>query len=183
MLNGELTRLRRLEENDLDCYCIWVNDSELARLVLGTTTPYSKRQAMELWHRQSPEHDLLFTIETLSQEPIGFCFLRNMHPVHRFAELEQFFIGKEEHRNNGYGRDAIETLVRYCFTDLNLNRIWLITYAYNLAGIGFYEKCGFLKEGVLRQIQFTKGEFHNGIIMAILRKDWLARIEKGEINR
>ena len=178
MLEGKLIRLRSIEEEDLDYYYSWANDAELARLVLGMATPYSRGQLIKLWdsYSQSPDHDLLLTLETLSEKaPIGFCFLRNIHPIHRFAELEQFFIGEEKYRHNGFGRDAIETLLTYCFTELNLGRLWLITYAYNLVGIQFYKQCGFLKEGVLREVQFTRGRFHDGIMMAILKKDWLSQ--------
>jgi len=174
MLQGELIRLRSIEKKDLDQYYNWVNDPELARLILGTIVSYSKEQIIKIYdsYIQSYNNDLLFAIEAIKEEvPVGFCFLRNVHPIHRHGELEQFFIGEKKYRNNGYGKDAIETLLKYCFTELNLNRLWSIIYGYNLAAIQFYEKCGFLKEGTLRQIQFTMGKYHDGVIMAILKED------------
>jgi RimJ/RimL family protein N-acetyltransferase len=180
MLQGKLIRLRKAEEKDLNRYYNWINDLELSRLILGTVTPCSQGQVRRIYDTcaQSPNQDLQFTIETLKEELIGLCFLRNIHPIHRMAEIEQFFIGEKKYRNNGYGRDAIEVLLEYCFTELNLNRIWLITYVYNQEAIRFYEKSGFSKEGLLRQIQFTKGEYHDGVILAILKKDWKCKFNQ-----
>lgn len=39
------------------------------------------------------------------------------------------------------------------------------------------EKCGFIREGLVRERDFIKGELVDGIIMAILKRDYS---EKGE---
>ncbi len=171
MLSGQLTRLRPLEDKDFAYYYSCMDNPDLAGVVLGDAVPSPRELTKKLLQKQD---DLLLTVETLSGTPVGFCFLRNMHPIHRFAELEQFFIGNPRDRRRGHGEDAIRTLTRYCFSILGLNRVWLITYAYNFSAIRFYEKCGFSKEGVLRQIQFTGREYHDGVTMAILQQDWIA---------
>ncbi len=177
MLKGELIQLRKAIRSDMDEYLELLNDPEIARLIIGAVIPVSPEYAGSLidgFHGINYSQ-IFFTIETLDEgRVIGFCLFKNLHPTHRFAELEQFFIGEKKYCNNGYGKDALKTLLKYCFTELNLNRIWLITYSYNKEAIQSYEKIGFLKEGVLRQIQFTKGEYHDGVIMAILKKDWKA---------
>ena len=171
MLNGRLTRLRPMEEGDLLFYSACMSNSNLAELVLGEVAPSARELASKLLPMLSSSHDLLLTIENQGQETIGFCFLRTIHSVHGFAELEQFFI-VERFRGRGYAEDAIRALTSHCFTDLGLNRIWLIAYAYNWAARGLYAKCGFQEEGVLRQIQFNRGAYHDGIMMALLRRDW-----------
>lgn len=153
MLQGKLTCLRPIEEKDILYYSTWINEPELARLVLGSIAPISRNQISKTFQTffRSSDHNLLFAIDGLPEgKLIGFCFLKNIHPIHHLAELEQFFIGEKKYRQNGYGRDAMEALLNYCFTELNLNRIWLLTYSYNQEAIRFYEKCGFLKEGILR---------------------------------
>ncbi|MBM4305173.1 MAG: GNAT family N-acetyltransferase [Deltaproteobacteria bacterium] len=175
MLQDKLTVLRPVEEKDIPYYSAWINEPELARLVLGSAAPISRNVMSKTFGTffRSSDRNLLFAIDGLPEgKLIGFCFLKNVHPVHRFAELEQFFIGEKKYRQNGYGRDALQTLIKYAFNELNLNRIWLITYNYNQAAIRFYEKEGFIQEGVLRQIQFTCGRYYDGILMAVLREDW-----------
>ena len=174
MLKGKLTRLRCIEAKDITRYHRWINDPEIARLVLGSNTPISKAQVAETFEVSSKiEKDLYFSIDISSEDkPIGFCFLKNIYPIHRMAELDQFFIGEDKYRQHGYGRDAIQVLLKYTFEELNLNRIWLITYAYNRKATDFYEKEGFIREGILREIQFSNDRYHDGILMAIIREDW-----------
>jgi RimJ/RimL family protein N-acetyltransferase len=175
MLKGKLIQLRKAIRPDMDKYLELLNDPEIARLIIGTVIPVSPEYTGSLidgFHGINYSQ-IFFTIETLGERRvIGFCLLKNLHPIHRFAELEQFFIGEKKFRNNGYGKDALKTLLKYCFTELNLNRIWLITYAYNQEAIRFYEKSGFLKEGILRQIQYTWGAYQDGVILAILKNNW-----------
>ncbi len=179
MLQGRLVRLRPMEERDIDAYLGWINESQLARLIVGSPVPISSTHMVRELENSSGFHgqNLFFAIEPLFAEGlVGFCFLKNLHPLHRFVELEQFFIGEKRFRQNGYGRDAMEVLLHYGFTELNLNRLWVVIYAYNQEAIQFYRKCGFLKEGLLRQIQFTRGEYQDGVIMAILKKNWTRKI-------
>ena len=179
MLKGKLTQLRPVEERDIDCYLAWINDPELARLVIGSTLPISRVEILEKFKARSGhlDNNLFFTIDLLSQgETIGFCFLKNIHPIHRLGELEQFFIGEKKYRRYGYGREAIEILFEFCFHELNLNRLWLLTYSHNQEAIRFYEKCGFVTEGILSQVQFTWGRFYDGVLMGILEADWRGKV-------
>ncbi len=185
MVRGKSIRLRPVEERDIDCYLVWMKDPELARLVLGSAAPISRTQIINTFKASFISHDnnLLFAIEILSvRKVIGFCFLKNIHPIHRLAELEQLFISEKKYRQNGYGRDALQTLLKYAFRELNLNRLWLITYGYNQKAIRFYEKEGFTQEGILRQLQFTMGRYYDGILMAILKEDWAAKNSDNNLN-
>lgn len=159
-----------MDEKDLSLYCSCMADPELAETVLGEV-PLPERLFNNLLSTLSSDHDLFLRTEDFKENVIGFCFLRNIHPIHEFAELEQFFLLKA-FRGFGYGADAIRTLVNYSFALLDLNRIWLITYSYNWAARNLYSKCGFQEEGVLRQIQFSKGVYHDGIMMGLLKSDW-----------
>ena len=178
MLQGKLIRLRPVEERDIDHYFSWINDPELARLVIGSIELGARNRMLKTLEESLtiPDINCSFMIETVGgEELIGFCLLKNIHTIHRSAELEQFFIGEKKFRDKGYGQDALQTLLNYAFGELNLNRIWLITYGYNKEAITFYEKEGFVQEGLLRQIQFTQGKFHDGVIMGILKKDWFTK--------
>lgn len=77
-------------------------------------------------------------------------------------------------RNRGLGTEATQLIVDYVFDHIDeppVNRISLDVYDFNPRGLAVYEKVGFLPEGVLREALFWKGEFHDSIIMSILRRD------------
>ena len=66
----------------------------------------------------------------------------------------------------------MELLVEYGFNILNLNRIELEVYDFNIQAIKSYKKVGFLEEGQKRQATYINGEYHGVIIMSILKEEW-----------
>jgi RimJ/RimL family protein N-acetyltransferase len=58
------------------------------------------------------------------------------------------------------------------FGEMELKRVELTTDEQNLRAIRCYEKCGFVREGLLRQHRLMDGEFGNTVVMAVLRDEW-----------
>jgi RimJ/RimL family protein N-acetyltransferase len=80
-------------------------------------------------------------------------------------------IGEKDYWNKGHGTEAMRTMYRYGFEELNLNRIWLRVYATNPRARKAYEKAGFVYEGTLRQAEFKHGRYIDVHIMSILKTD------------
>ena len=55
---------------------------------------------------------------------------------------------------------------------MNLNRLWLTVLADNPRAVRCYEKCGFVREGLLRQESFVDGKYRDVLMMALLREDY-----------
>jgi len=66
-------------------------------------------------------------------------------------------------------------ILRYAFSELNLERVSLNVFAYNLRAIHSYEKSGFVHEGRKRGVLRREGRRYDLVFMGILRTDWLAR--------
>lgn len=81
-------------------------------------------------------------------------------------------IGEKEYWNRGYGSDALRTLLRFAFEELNLHRVFLHVFDFNERAIRCYEKVGFRHEGRLRQARFTEGRYVDELVMAVLREEW-----------
>ncbi len=113
----------------------------------------------------------MLAIETESGEHIGNISLENIQWKDRQATLG-IVIGAKEYWGQGYGTDAIRTLLRFAFEELNLNRIQLSVFDFNERARRCYRRCGFQEEGRLRQAHYTEGRYHDVILMAILREDW-----------
>lgn len=73
---------------------------------------------------------------------------------------------------NGYGTEAMFLLLGYGFEILNLHRIGLDVYSFNKRGIKSYEKLGFKQEGIIRDELFYDGEYHDSIIMGVLKDEF-----------
>ena len=89
----------------------------------------------------------------------------------RNAELG-IAIWKKDYWGKGYGADAIKTLLKYAFHELNLHKVYLRVYDFNKRAIRCYEKAGFKKEGILREVFWRNGKWHDTILMGILQSEF-----------
>ena len=90
------------------------------------------------------------------------------------AELWRIYIGDPDLRGKGYGRQALELIMEYCFNELNLERLYLDHYTGNPAAY-LYEKLGFKPEGVLRSNCRKDGILYDVHILSMLKDEYLAR--------
>lgn len=75
------------------------------------------------------------------------------------------------HARQGYMREAIEALVHYAFTRLDLSRIEAACLPENEASRGVLEKAGFKYEGVLQSYLQINGRWRNHVLYSNLRSD------------
>ena len=106
-----------------------------------------------------------------SDKLIGNCSLEDMDLIHRNAVLG-IFIGDEEERGKGYGKEAIKLLLEYGFNNLNLNNIMLNVYSFNTRAIKVYESLGFKKCGTRHKSHYFKGQYYDEIQMEILKEEY-----------
>ena len=76
--------------------------------------------------------------------------------------------------SRGFGTEATRLVLRHAFEELNLHRVELQVKAYNQRAIRAYEKCGFVREGVLRETSMVDGEWVDAVAMSILDRDYRA---------
>jgi RimJ/RimL family protein N-acetyltransferase len=173
MLKGSLVRLRPVESSDTERCWRWMNDKEVT-LYLNHGTPVSRAE-QQAWVEkvalQTPPPEMTLAIDTLEDRHIGIISLEGIENVNRLAELG-IVIGDREYWSRGYGRDAILTLLRFAFNEMNLNRVWLDVHEDNARAIACYRKCGFIEEARLRQHRYKLGRYRDSLIMAVLRHEF-----------
>ncbi len=176
MLTGKLVRLRRWDPTDIDLALKWMNDPEVTYW-LASRYPISRPEE-EAWLQRAsnrkPGDEIGFAIETLAEgRHIGSTGLHEWKPENRTAVLG-IQIGEKEFWSRGYGTDAMLTLLRFGFDEMNLNRVSLIVLAENARGIAAYRKCGFVEEGRLRQEWYQRGAYHDLLVMGVLADEFRA---------
>ncbi len=128
---------------------------------------------MPLYNSTPPEERPL-TIEVKTPtgwRAIGNIGLSNINWHDRSAEVG-IFIGEKQFWNQGYGREAMQLMLRHAFNTLNLNRVSLHVYETNPRGIRSYEHAGFVHEGRLRQGRYQDGKYIDVLLMSVLRSEW-----------
>jgi RimJ/RimL family protein N-acetyltransferase len=170
MIHGDRVILRAIEREDLPDYVQWLNDPAVLEY-FADMVPLSLEKE-EKWYNdmlQNPRFRA-FAIEFEGQH-IGSAGLADVDGRNARAEIG-LFIGLPEMWDRGLGLDALTTLVRFGFQQMNLNRIHLQVFAGNERAIHLYEKAGFRHEGCWRQAAFRHGRYHDLLWMSVLREEW-----------
>ncbi len=106
----------------------------------------------------------------LNDEIIGEIVLNDISIPNKSAFM-RMAIWQSEKRGLGYGSEALESIIKFAFNSLNLNRIELEVYEFNKHARRLYENLGFKTEGVKRQALWWEGKAYDAISMACLAND------------
>lgn len=74
----------------------------------------------------------------------------------------------QDWRGQGIGNQLMVRAIEWAKSTGTVKRIELAAFARNTAAIHLYEKFGFVHEGRRRKAGFRDGEYHDGVIMALL---------------
>lgn len=72
---------------------------------------------------------------------------------------------------HGYGTEATRLVINYALDTVGLHRISLTVFAFNPRAQRVYEKCGFQREGVRREVLRWNHAWYDEICMSILNSD------------
>ena len=92
------------------------------------------------------------------------------------AEVWRIYIADKNLRGKGYGKQAMEAVLGYCFDMLDLQRVYLDHYTGNPAA-QLYLSLGFTYEGVLRRNCRKPGVLYDVHLMSMLRDEYEAMFE------
>lgn len=177
IFRGKLVRLSAEDpETHAESWSKWWHDSEYGRLLdmdpARLRSPKSIKEWLEKEGEKDPPQMWLFGIRTLEDDKlIGFVDLSN--PSAHGDSFVAIGLGEREYWGKGYGTDAMKLALRFAFMELGLHRVSLDVFDYNPRGIKSYEKAGFQREGVERELLKRDGKRYDVIFMGALREDWL----------
>lgn len=73
-------------------------------------------------------------------------------------------------RGKGYGTDAVKTMVKYAFDELRLHCVYANIISYNDVSVRLFERCGFQREGVLRDRIYKGGRYVDELSYSIINQ-------------
>jgi RimJ/RimL family protein N-acetyltransferase len=184
ILRGETVRLAAINpETDSATSAAWSLNAEFQKFY--DTRPPRPRTAKSMHDNMTAaqakdepsDAEFSFNIRTLADDRlIGECNLE----VPSWPYLDAWVaigLGLRADWGKGYGTDAMRLLLRYAFTELNLERVSLSVYGYNKRAERSYQKAGFRLEGRQREWLRGSNQRWDMVYMAILRDEWLTRAE------
>lgn len=173
MLIGQKVVLREKRIGDAANDYAWRRDADLAHLdaVLPVTMSYREYMAYYADELRHPNRRRCrFAIDSLDDgKHIGNCMYYDIDESRRQAELG-IMIGERKYWGEGYGTDAVTTVVCHIFKETNIDRIYLNTLEWNVRAQRCFRKCGFIACGRVTR----RG---NDFIVMELHRSWLKSIE------
>lgn len=170
---GEKVNLRAIEHEDLEFLREMINSEELEKMENGFNLPVSKAQ-QAIWFQNllnSKEQGNLI-IETKDNEAVGYACILNIDWKNRSAHVG-IKILRDNKKSQGIGTDTITSIMKYCFKELQLNRLESFIIDYNEASKNlFIKKCGWTEEGRKRKAVFKNGSYHDLILVSKLKEDY-----------
>lgn len=120
----------------------------------------------------------LFLVRRSDEVLMGAITLDNIRRGPAQAGTTGYWIGAQFARQ-GYMREAIEAVVHYAFTTLDLSRIEAGCLPENKASRGLLERCGYKYEGVAQSYLQINGRWRNHVLYANLRHDRRGKTDAG----
>ncbi len=172
MYEGSLVRLRAFDSSDLIKCQDFSNDYEVMRGASGgilyPSTVDDAARAMN-GNTSYSAGEYQFAVETKKDRLlIGQCGFIKVNWKNRTGELG-ILIGEKDYRGKGYGADAIRVLCRFGFDEMNLHKIKATVFDFNVPALRCYEKCGFVREGVLQKEIYREGAYHDVVQLCLFR--------------
>jgi len=169
-LKGEHIYLRALEPEDLDFVYLIENDERIWEMST-TQTPYSRfliKQYLENAHQDIYEaKQLRLVICHNDESALGLIDLFDFNPVHNRVGVG-ILIAEEENRGKGYGKEALELIIKYGRTHLRLHQLYANISDQNIGSIKLFEKQGFKKIGTKKDWNLVNGEYKNELLYQLI---------------
>lgn len=175
---GEKVTLRPVDDGDIDAIMEWWNTYETRRFLLNYI-PNSKSQEQE-WIKtktlaSNDKREFTFAIiSNADGKFLGTCSLMNINWIYRSATAG-IVIHNPANLDQGFGSEALLSLLKFGFRTLNLHRIELGVIEFNDRAKHVYEKIGFTETGCKRKHIFFEGNYYDEIMMDFLSDEFFEK--------
>ena len=182
VLETERLILRQVMEKDVEQLFEILSDAEVAKFdyFYPVTSKDEVFKFIERYEQELEENEEI-TWGIISRETnklIGTCCIGDFDEGARRAEIG-YDIAQVEW-GKGYATEALRAVIDFGFKVMNLNRIEATITPGNNASVRVLRKLNFVQEGIVRERDLIKGKLEDGIIMAVLKREYNGKIRKNE---
>jgi len=174
--------LRAFEIDDHIKIHQWRQDKDISRnfsgLPLFTSTLNEKKWVEDKIFDKTSTSCAICIKET--NEFIGCIFLNDIDYHNRSGHIP-IFMGEKKYWGKGYATTARILMLKFALIDRGLERIWAKVLEDNTAALKMLEKCGYMREGLLRKSNFSEGKFVNEVFLSVLKEDFLKILKDYDI--
>lgn len=167
------TYLRAFELADFETTLQWHTDEIIMASVVGPKY-FVGREYERKWVEEA-----IFGTDSLkfgvcveeNQKLIGLVSLSDVNWINRSAQAG-WMIGDKGSWGMGFATEAVLQLLDFGFHERGLHRISCSILESNSASRRVAAKCGYQEEGLLRDVVFKRGKFHNLVVLSVLNHEF-----------
>ncbi len=171
VLTGKLVRLEPLAETVLEDHLVGLADPEIGRLT-GSHASFDRAQVQQWLATRAQQHDRAdWAVLRRSDDAfLGEAVLNDVDPDNASVNYRIWLAGPQAF-GKGYGTEVTRLVLDYALDIAGLHRVSLGVFDFNPRARRVYEKCGFQLEGRLRHALRWEGQWHDELVMSVLRTD------------
>ena len=177
-LETERLILRQVDDEDVEQLYEMLSDIEVAKFdyFYPVTSKVEVMKFIERYNKELEENEEITwgIILKETNNLIGTCCLGDFDEGARRAEVGYDITQREW--GKGYATEALEAVINFGFSIMNLNRIEATITLGNNASVRVLTKLNFTQEGIVRERDLIKGKLEDGVIMSILSRDYIKKI-------
>ena len=173
-LTGRKITLRTLKKSDADSIYKYVRSPDIPRYTF-VPSPYMKEHAIgfikrsHIWRRNGTSY-IFGIVPHDAGEVVGTIGLHDVSAVHKKTEIG-YWLGKK-FRGQGYMQEAIELVLKFCFSELKLYRVQATALLDNVISQKLLKRCGFKYEGRHRNFLRQRKRIKDAHMYAITKEDY-----------
>ncbi|AWB44755.1 N-acetyltransferase [Paenibacillus sp. CAA11] len=151
-------------------------DDEILRNMDSLHFPRSSEKMREWVEEQLEEDEFRFIAVDRDNNIVGI--IETFDCDRKNGTFDYYLAVFEPYRGKGYAKSMILMVLRFFFLELAYQKVNTTVYSFNTPSMRLHEKLGFMKEGQLRNIIFTKGLYYDGICYGMTREEFKLNHEK-----
>ena len=138
--------LRGLEEKDAPFMLEWMHDNTINCNFQYPFAEMTIEKVKDFIRNSFNEENKHFAIVDAKDEYLGTISLKNISQKNKNAEYA--IVTRKKAHGTGAAKQATQELLCYAFQELGLHKVYLNVLEDNIRARKFYEKCGFVQEGI-----------------------------------
>lgn len=173
-----MIKLEYFGKEDFKQLIEWISSEHLMINWAGSLFKYPLTEDSLEWYIEdtnnldSSDVFIYKAVDINTGETVGHVSLGSVSTKNKAARISRVLIGSSLHKGKGICKDMINAVLKIGFEDLKLHRISLGVYDFNRSAIRCYESCGFVKEGLMRDVLKYEDHYWSLLEMGILENEW-----------
>lgn len=173
---GSNLYLRKSCFDDCLYFAVWEARPEVSRFFTIDDGRDYQQTVREYIEREKDACAVQWTICAIADDrPVGRIYVSSINKHYDSLDITRIYIADTKDRGRGYGREALELILKWAFDEMDMERVTLDHFADNRIAASLYEKTGFRREGIMRCGGKKNGRYVDLWLMSMLREEFHER--------